>query len=203
MKNLICVEGPDGTGKNTVVDKIYKELSKKTKIQKLHQPYNQYCIEKIKEALRNNDVSNQIYWFKKDRQMMLPLYDAILNKEGSHLILNRYYHSTCAYQYSALLGDSVRTGYAAQRDIIIKPHITLVLTCSPEVQARRLAERNEVTDLSKFEEKSEFREKVILAYKDMIGSVGFQDCVEIDTDSLSKQQVFEKCMNTLHDNLQF
>ncbi len=99
---LIVFEGIDGSGKSTQVDLVYTYLKNKgEKVVKFREPSDSKWGKIIREKAKIKNgltPSEQSYLFLKDRE-----YDFKNNllpylKKGYIVLLDRYYHSTYAYQ---------------------------------------------------------------------------------------------------------
>lgn len=192
MSCLICVEGPDATGKTTLIENLVdRKLNLLTDWQYFKQPHFEKNISEIKKAISENNPTKQAFFFMKDRKEMLPIYKNVL--EDENIILDRYYHSTCVYQYACQMDKTLEEGYAAHQNIIIKPHLTLLLLSSHQTQTERLMTRKDVDNLAEFENNSDFRKKVIDKYAEMVKLPVFDDCVAVWTDNKTTEQVYEEC----------
>lgn len=133
---FIVVEGHDGAGKSTLAKILVKHFEAVT--------FREPGSTKLGESLRSLLLTTEI---PVDAQVMLFQASRIANiKEniepalyaGKHVISDRYYLSTAAYQGLALGADMTLIDELNKR--ILQPDFTILLECSEEEVARRRPE---------------------------------------------------------------
>lgn len=151
---IICIEGIDGAGKNTLVRAIQAETGAET----LAFPRYEESIhaQLAAEALhgRMGDLTDSAYamatLFALDRQGALPTLERFVDSSDL-LILDRYVASNAAYSY-ARTGDESVIGWIHDLEFgrlgLPKPDLQVLLNTSPETASQR-AQSRETADASR------------------------------------------------------
>ncbi|MGP6175190.1 dTMP kinase [Corynebacterium sp. A21] len=157
---IICIEGIDGAGKNTLVRAIQAETGAET----LGFPRYAESIhaQLAAEALhgRMGDLTDSAYamatLFALDRQGALPTLERFVDS-SELLILDRYVASNAAYSY-ARTGDESVIGWIYDLEFnrlgLPKPDLQVLLATSPETASQR-AQSREAADASRARDRYE------------------------------------------------
>lgn len=157
MKNglFIVLEGIDGAGTSTQAQLITKQLRLNNhKVFQTFEPSDGKIGKLIREIIRSDGKSKPSWMamtllFSADRLVHLETEIEPNLIDGYHVICDRYYHSTLAYQSLSNNLHSVdwipwikNVGVFS-----VKPDITFVLDIDPEVAAQRMMGRRKPKDV--------------------------------------------------------
>jgi dTMP kinase len=174
--NFLVVEGPDGSGTTTQVDRLASFLrTEGHDVYVTNEPtdgeYGKVVQKMVGGTYFDNDIAEEekarriAEEFVKDRKQH---QKEIRNKlqDNDFVISDRYYHSTYAYQETHGVGfETIRN---LHKDIIgdelHRPDLTLVLDIDTDVSMERIDERGQ--DKAIFENAS-FQEKVMARYRNL------------------------------------
>ncbi len=143
---FIVIEGVDGSGKSTVVNKLYHIL-------KNNKNYNNILLtgEPCNKFIKNEYMNNEKYDKKFLRNLFL--FDRIIHcmymkycmKKGYIIICDRYKYSTYVYQSSSI--DEVESLIKLHnRFKIPDPDYLFILNCEAEICLERIEKRGEDKD---------------------------------------------------------
>jgi len=141
----IAIEGIDGSGKTTIANLLYNELSKKyNKIILMKEPYDKDLSKKIKEIILKEHEKNLDYGyllallFTADRSIKNIDLKKYLN--GGYIIISdRSIYSSFSYQ---ILYEGIDIEWLkCISKYIIKPDITFVLDIDPKIAMERINSR--------------------------------------------------------------
>ncbi|MFP3256326.1 MAG: dTMP kinase [Candidatus Nanopusillus acidilobi] len=141
----IAIEGIDGSGKTTIANLLYNELSKKyNKIILMKEPYDKDLSKKIKEIILKEHEKNLDYGyllallFTADRSIKNIDLKKYLN-EGYIIISDRSIYSSFSYQ---ILYEGIDIEWLkCISKYIIRPDITFVLDIDPKIAMERINSR--------------------------------------------------------------
>ena len=141
----IAIEGIDGSGKTTIANLLYNELSKKyNKIILMKEPYDKDLSKKIKEIILKEHEKNLDYGyllallFTADRSIKNIDLKKYLN-DGYIIISDRSIYSSFSYQ---ILYEGIDIEWLkCVSKYIIKPDITFVLDIDPKIAMERINSR--------------------------------------------------------------
>ncbi|MFP3289872.1 MAG: dTMP kinase [Candidatus Nanopusillus acidilobi] len=141
----IAIEGIDGSGKTTIANLLYNELSKKyNKIILMKEPYDKDLSKKIKEIILKEHEKNLDYGyllallFTADRSIKNIDLKKYLN-DGYIIISDRSIYSSFSYQ---ILYEGIDIEWLkCISKYIIKPDITFVLDIDPKIAMERINSR--------------------------------------------------------------
>jgi dTMP kinase len=141
----IAIEGIDGSGKTTIANLLYNELSKKyNKIILMKEPYDKDLSKKIKEIILKEHEKNLDYGyllallFTADRSIKNIDLKKYLNNDYI-IISDRSIYSTFSYQ---ILYEGIDIEWLkCISKYIIKPDITFVLDIDPKIAMERINSR--------------------------------------------------------------
>ncbi|OUJ18802.1 Thymidylate kinase Tmk [Methanonatronarchaeum thermophilum] len=161
---LITVEGIDGSGKSSLVQKLGERFKEETDKQVLltKEPTDSWLGDSVREGLKREvDPLSEAFLFTADhihhvRETIEPAL-----KEGNIIISDRYSDSFYAYQGTTLQGElenPINYLTDLRKDFTIIPDITVLLDIDPETSVKRIKH-----DQIKFENKK-FLKKVTEKY---------------------------------------
>ncbi|WP_231433872.1 dTMP kinase [Candidatus Nanopusillus massiliensis] len=157
----IAIEGIDGSGKTTIANLLYNELSKKyNKLILMKEPYDKDLSKKIKEIILKEHEKNLDYGyllallFTADRSIKNIDLKKYLNDDYI-IISDRSIYSSFSYQ---ILYEGIDIEWLkCISKYIIKQHITFVLDIDPKIAMERINSRGK--SISSYEN-IEFLKKV-------------------------------------------
>lgn len=188
MKNglFIVLEGIDGAGTSTQAQLVTKQLRLDNhKVFQTFEPSDGKIGKLIREIIRSDGKSKPSWMamtllFSADRLVHLETEIEPNLIDGYHVICDRYYHSTLAYQ-------SLSINFPESYDWIpwikevgyfsMVPDITFVLDIDPEVAAKRMASRRKPKDVY---ENLEFQKKLSNFYANIEDHFPTERIVHID-----------------------
>jgi dTMP kinase len=141
----IAIEGIDGSGKTTIANLLYNELSKRyNKIILMKEPYDNDLSKKIKEIILKEHEKNLDYGyllallFTADRSIKNIDLKKYLNNDYI-VISDRSIYSTFSYQilYEGIDIEWLR----CISKYIIRPDITFILDVDPKIAIERINSR--------------------------------------------------------------
>ncbi|AMD29521.1 hypothetical protein Nps_00065 [Candidatus Nanopusillus acidilobi] len=141
----IAIEGIDGSGKTTIANLLYNELSKKyNKLILMKEPYDKDLSKKIKEIILKEHEKNLDYGyllallFTADRSIKNIDLKKYLNDDYI-IISDRSIYSSFSYQ---ILYEGIDIEWLkCISKYIIKPDITFVLDIDPKIAMERINSR--------------------------------------------------------------
>lgn len=143
---FIVVEGPDGTGKTTLVENLTKALNARGILTiKTREPGGSSIGGDIRRLLfdkshRMDNLTNALLVSAERRHHLLTLIEPYL-AAGTWVICDRYVLSTLVYQGST--PEIMETINVAIREFDL-PDLTILLTAAPEVAIPRLMKRGDL-----------------------------------------------------------
>ncbi|MEI1801387.1 dTMP kinase [Staphylococcus aureus] len=171
MSAFITFEGPEGSGKTTVINEVYHRLEKDYDVIMTREPGGVPTGEEIRKiVLEGNDmdIRTEAMLFAASRREHLVLKVIPALKEGKVVLCDRYIDSSLAYQgYARGIGvEEVR----ALNEFAINglyPDLTIYLNVSAEVGRERIIKNSR--DQNRLDQEDlKFHEKVIEGYQEII-----------------------------------
>ncbi|HEB5853400.1 TPA: dTMP kinase [Staphylococcus aureus] len=171
MSAFITFEGPEGSGKTTVINEVYHRLVKDNDVIMTREPGGVPTGEEIRKiVLEGNDmdIRTEAMLFAASRREHLVLKVIPALKEGKVVLCDRYIDSSLAYQgYARGIGvEEVR----ALNEFAINglyPDLTIYLNVSAEVGRERIIKNSR--DQNRLDQEDlKFHEKVIEGYQEII-----------------------------------
>ncbi|EFB50632.1 thymidylate kinase [Staphylococcus aureus subsp. aureus D139] len=171
MSAFITFEGPEGSGKTTVINEVYHRLAKDYDVIMTREPGGVPTGEEIRKiVLEGNDmdIRTEAMLFAASRREHLVLKVIPALKEGKVVLCDRYIDSSLAYQgYARGIGvEEVR----ALNEFAINglyPDLTIYLNVSAEVGRERIIKNSR--DQNRLDQEDlKFHEKVIEGYQEII-----------------------------------
>ena len=171
MSLFITLEGPEGSGKSSVMEKVYERLlSEGYEIVKTREPGGTPIGEQIRNVILNQDntkmdIRTECLFFAASRRQHLveKIWPSI--KQGKLVFCDRYLDSSLAYQgYARKLGiDNVLNVnlFATENTY---PDLTLFFDVAPEIGLERI-NKNHNREVNRLDvEKLEFHKNVYQGY---------------------------------------
>lgn len=171
MSLFITLEGPEGSGKSSVMEKVYQKLlSEGYEIVKTREPGGTPIGEQIRNVILNQDntkmdIRTECLLFAASRRQHLveKIWPSI--KQGKLVFCDRYLDSSLAYQgYARKLGiDNVLNVnlFATENTY---PDLTLFFDVTPEIGLERI-NKNHNREVNRLDvEKLEFHKNVYQGY---------------------------------------
>lgn len=207
MSRFITIEGPDGSGKSSVLNELKKILGENWFYTKEPgSPHNKICVS-IREMLLNpeNDIDGEaeIFLYLADRcqhvqKVIKPQLDS-----GKNVFCDRYRDSTFAYQcfgirqgtQEAIAKINTLNDFATFK---LMPETTIILTVDPKVGLSRI-KKEEFGTADRIEQrKTDFHQRVCEGYKYLIDNEKNRDFIVIDTTHTSKEETLSIVINELN-----
>ena len=173
---FISFEGPDGSGKSTVLKQVVAEIGPRLKTQYLvtREPGGSKIAEKIRQLILdpvNEEMSAKtealLYAASRSQHMFETIIPAL--KAGKIVFSDRFVDSSLAYQ-----GAGRELGIAAVKQINdfatskIEPDLTIFLDVKPQVGLNRIAKERAGQEDRLEQEKLNFHQKVYQGYQEVI-----------------------------------
>ena len=173
---FISFEGPDGSGKSTVLKQVVAEIGPRLKTQYLvtREPGGSKIAEKIRQLILdpvNEEMSAKtealLYAASRSQHMFETVIPAL--KAGKIVFSDRFVDSSIAYQ-----GAGRELGIAAVKQINdfatskIEPDLTIFLDVKPQVGLTRIAKERAGKEDRLEQEKLNFHQKVYQGYQEVI-----------------------------------
>lgn len=167
---FITLEGPDGSGKSTQIEKIrsfFERLGQKAVVTR--EPGGTSISEKIREIILDKenqemDAMTEVLLYAASRAQHVVQVIRPALERGEHVICDRFIDSSIAYQgYGRGLGDcvSIINAYAV-RDCI--PDITYLMKLDPNIAKGRI--KTESRDRIEMEA-NDFHARVFQGYQEL------------------------------------
>ncbi|WP_251943486.1 MULTISPECIES: dTMP kinase [Staphylococcus] len=171
MTAFITFEGPEGSGKTTVLRQIAEKLEATYEIVTTREPGGVVTGEKIREILLEGDEMDErteaLLFAGSRREHLVSKVIPALN-DGKVVLCDRYIDSSLAYQGYAR-GIGLEEVKAVNEFAIngLYPNITVYLDISAEVGRQRIL-KNQRNQNRLDQEDIQFHEKVVEGYKKII-----------------------------------
>lgn len=195
---LIVFEGIDGSGTETQSQLLIRHFKRqKRPAERIFYPdYGNEIGKLIKRFLhKKSEMSPEMQFalyagdMVKDKERIMSWLD-----EGRHVIADRYFNSTIAYQGIRGFNQEKALRFAGDFGIP-KPDVVILLRISPKESARRKMQENGKLDRN--EEDKRFLERVNSAYERMALENVFGRWFVINGEQ-KKEQVHKEVLNILH-----
>ena len=171
MAAFITFEGPEGSGKTTVLQQVSERLAKEFEVLKTREPGGVPAAEQIREILLEGeavDDRTEALLFAASRREHLVEKVLPALKAGKIVLCDRYIDSSLAYQgFARGIGvDEVR----AINEFAINglyPDLTIYLDITAETGRQRI--KSNARNMNRLDHESiAFHQRVIKGYKDLI-----------------------------------
>ena len=169
MSLFITFEGPEGSGKSTVISEVYEDLIKKGyKVILTREPGGNVISEEIREMIldpKNVEMDDRtealLYAASRRQHVIQKIKPALM--ENKIVLCDRFVDSSLAYQGYAR-GIGIKKVYDINQFAIedCVPNLTLFFDVHPEIGMKRIGKRNYKDRLEQAGEN--FHEKVYKGY---------------------------------------
>ncbi len=203
---FITFEGPDGSGKSTILNLVYDELVKRNhNIVKTREPGGTNISEKLRDIILDKENCELTYrtealLYAASRAQHVEEFIMPNLKNGVNVISDRYVLSSLAYQgYGRGLGfDKVYeiNDFATNS---LNPDLTLFFIVDPLTTLKRKSGSEDADRLEL--EKESFHSRVYEGYMDILKRYKDKDnFVEIDATK-SIEEVYQNCLSVIEERL--
>ena len=203
---FITFEGPDGSGKSTIIKRVFEKLSKEGyQIVLTREPGGKLIAEKIRDIILDNanqelDARTEALLYASSRRQHLveKIWPAL--KEGKIVLCDRFLDSSLAYQgggRSLGIQNVLNVNLFATENTY--PDLTLFFDISPELGLKRVnQDKKRVADRLDNENEN-FHDKVYEAFKKIVDD-NQNRIVTIDA-SKSIEEVTENAYQIIKEKL--
>ncbi len=206
---FVTFEGPDGSGKTSVIEAVLKEIEKITQREVLHtrEPGGSVISENIRKIILDTDHTEMdarteaLLYAASRRQHITEIIRPALSK-GKLVLCDRFVDSSLVYQgYARGIGiDEVRQlNHFATEGLI--PELTIYLDIDAEEGLRRIQENRKETQYDRLDqEELVFHEKVREGYHKIYREA--DERVQVIDASQPLEQVIDSVMKIIQSFLQ-
>lgn len=203
---FITFEGPDGSGKSTIIKKVYEKLiNDGFDIVLTREPGGTPIAEKIRDIILDNsnvalDARTEALLYAASRRQHLVEKIRPALKEGKIVLCDRFLDSSLAYQ-----GGGRNLGVQNVLNINLfatentYPDLTLFFDIDPELGLKRVSQDKKRVADRLDNENENFHEKVYLTFKEIVNT-NSQRIITIDA-SKSIEEVTECAYRTIKEKL--
>ena len=203
---FITFEGPDGSGKSTIIKKVYKKLiNDGFDIVLTREPGGTPIAEKIRDIILDNsnvalDARTEALLYAASRRQHLVEKIRPALKEGKIVLCDRFLDSSLAYQ-----GGGRNLGVQNVLNINLfatentYPDLTLFFDIDPELGLKRVSQDKKRVADRLDNENENFHEKVYSTFKEIVNT-NSQRIITIDA-SKSIEEVTECAYRTIKEKL--
>lgn len=203
---FITFEGPDGSGKSTIIKKVYEKLiNDGFDIVLTREPGGTPIAEKIRDIILDNsnvalDARTEALLYAASRRQHLVEKIRPALKEGKIVLCDRFLDSSLAYQ-----GGGRNLGVQNVLNINLfatentHPDLTLFFDIDPELGLKRVSQDKKRVADRLDNENENFHEKVYSTFKEIVNT-NSQRIITIDA-SKSIEEVTECAYKTIKEKL--
>ena len=203
---FITFEGPDGSGKSTIIKKVYEKLiNDGFDIVLTREPGGTPIAEKIRDIILDNsnvalDARTEALLYAASRRQHLVEKIRPALKEGKIVLCDRFLDSSLAYQ-----GGGRNLGVQNVLNINLfatentYPDLTLFFDINPELGLKRVSQDKKRVADRLDNENENFHEKVYSTFKEIVNA-NSQRIITIDA-SKSIEEVTECAYQTIKEKL--
>lgn len=203
---FITFEGPDGSGKSTIIKKVYEKLvNDGFHIVLTREPGGTPIAEKIRDIILDNsnvalDARTEALLYAASRRQHLVEKIRPALKEGKIVLCDRFLDSSLAYQ-----GGGRNLGVQNVLNINLfatentYPDLTLFFDIDPELGLKRVSQDKKRVADRLDNENENFHEKVYSTFKEIVNT-NSQRIITIDA-SKSIEEVTECAYRTIKEKL--
>ena len=203
---FITFEGPDGSGKSTIIKKVYEKLiNDGFDIVLTREPGGTPIAEKIRDIILDNsnvalDARTEALLYAASRRQHLVEKIRPALKEGKIVLCDRFLDSSLAYQ-----GGGRNLGVQNVLNINLfatentYPDLTLFFDINPELGLKRVSQDKKRVADRLDNENENFHEKVYSTFKEIVNT-NSQRIITIDA-SKSIEEVTECAYKTIKEKL--
>lgn len=176
MSRFIALEGPDGCGKSTQVERLAQSLRDRgEQVVTVREPGSTSLGERVREILLDGDEplgagAEALLFLASRSQLLVEVIEPAL-AEGKWVIADRFHISTVVYQgIAGELGEerAIELCYAVIGDR--RPELNIVIEISAEDLQHRIDKRSASGD--RFESRPGIHEKTTSAFREVKGIPG-------------------------------
>ncbi|MGN6518776.1 MAG: dTMP kinase [Dokdonella sp.] len=142
---LIAIEGIDGAGKTTLAHSIVTELMRTPGQRAIYskEPTHGPWGQRVRESAHTGRLSleQEVEFLEKDRQQHVAEVIEPELRKGVHVVLDRYFYSTAAYQGAA--GADVISMLERNLEFAPRPDVTILLDLPVDVGLERIRRRGD------------------------------------------------------------
>ncbi|AWN33793.1 MULTISPECIES: dTMP kinase [Lactobacillus] len=204
---FISFEGPDGSGKSTVLKQVVEQISPRLKTQYLvtREPGGSKIAEKIRQLILdpvNEEMSAKtealLYAAARSQHMFETVIPAL--KAGKVVFSDRFVDSSLAYQ-----GAGRNLGIAAVKQINdfatskIEPDLTIFLDIKPQIGLARIAQERAGQEDRLEQEQLLFHQKVYEGYHEV--NTAYPDRIKIVDANKALNLVVADCVKIIANHL--
>lgn len=206
---FITVEGPDGAGKSTLIQRLEKKLLEELKVPlvRTREPGGSEIAEKIREVILDpkntamDDRTEALLYAASRRQHIMEKIKPSL-AEGKVVLCDRFVDSSIAYQ-GAGRGIGVEEVATLNRFATedLTPDITLYLDVDAQVGLNRIASKNSNREKDRLElEAISFHNRVRNAYKVLLKK--HPERIQLIDASQNADDVFNDAWKVVQEKIQ-
>ncbi|RLF57346.1 MAG: dTMP kinase [Thermoplasmata archaeon] len=193
MKRFVTFEGIDGSGKTTIIDRIFDELiNKDYSVFVTCEPTDSWVGKCVQECIATNtDPVVTSFTFISDRILHGKEILSWLN-EYDFVLCDRYAESTYAYQGAQLqdsIDDPIKWLMELSKNRFPIPDITFLFEIQPKLAMKRIQDRDELIPF----EKVAFLKKVAKNYQRLIDDSRFT----IIDATQSIEDITKRCLDVI------
>ena len=204
---FISFEGPDGSGKSTVLKQVVEQISPRLKTQYLvtREPGGSKIAEKIRQVILdpvNEEMSAKtealLYAAARSQHMFETVIPAL--KAGKVVFSDRFVDSSLAYQ-----GAGRNFGIAAVKqikyfaNIKIEPYLTIFLVIKTQIVLARIAQERAGQEDRLEQEQLLFHQKVYEGYHEV--NAAYPDRIKIVDANKALNLVVADCVKIIANHL--
>lgn len=207
---FITFEGPDGSGKSTIIKRVFEKLSKEGyQIVLTREPGGTPIAEKIRDIILDNanqelDARTETLLYAASRRQHLveKIWPAL--KEGKIVLCDRFLDSSLAYQgggRSLGIQNVLNVNLFATENTY--PDLTLFFDISPELGLKRVSQDKKRVADRLDNENENFHDKVYEAFKKIVDDnqnriVTIDASKSIEEVTENAYQIIKEKLNGLH-----
>lgn len=207
---FITFEGPDGSGKSTIIKRVFEKLSKEGyQIVLTREPGGTPIAEKIRDIILDNanqelDARTEALLYAASRRQHLveKIWPAL--KEGKIVLCDRFLDSSLAYQgggRSLGIQNVLNINLFATENTY--PDLTLFFDISPELGLKRVSQDKKRVADRLDNENENFHDKVYEAFKKIVDDnqnriVTIDASKSIEEVTENAYQIIKEKLNGLH-----
>ncbi|CAD2080889.1 thymidylate kinase [Jeotgalicoccus coquinae] len=204
MSYFITFEGPEGSGKTTVIEQIRALLAETHEVVKTREPGGIPISEKIREVLLTKDYDmdgrTEALLFAASRRQHLVERVVPALEAGKIVLCDRFVDSSLAYQGIAR-GIGFDDIMAINKFAIdsYMPDLTIYLKLDPETGLQRI--RDNARENNRLDDETiDFHKKVVLGYNEL--SELYPDRIKIVDADQSVENVVRDTLNIINTYIQ-
>ena len=203
MSHFITFEGPEGSGKTTLIARVFEYLSKSHEVIMTREPGGIGISEMIREILlaKGNDMDErtEALLFAASRRQHLVEKVIPALETGKIVLCDRFIDSSIAYQgYARHLGTQAIMDINRFAIEYKMPDLTIYLKLDPEIGLERISS-NERDHNRLDAEEIDFHKDVVMGYNEL--SENYPNRIKTVDASQSPDRVMEDAINIINQYL--